>query len=66
MDIILALYLADVCQGLTALCLCIGIALFVVDFFLVFGMFGMFDDEYGDTDRYIKLKKGIQKKWGKD
>ena len=57
MNIILALYLADVCQGLTTLCLCIGIALFVVDFFLVFGMFD--SAEYGNTDRYIKLKKGL-------
>ena len=36
MDIILALYLADVFQGLTTLCLFVGIALFIVDFFLVF------------------------------
>lgn len=57
MDIILALYLADVCQGLTALCLCIGIALFVVDFFLVFGMFD--SAEYGNTNRYMKFKKGL-------
>ena len=57
MNIILALYLAEVCQGLTALCLCIGIALFIVDFFLVFGMFD--SAEYGNTDHYIKLKKGL-------
>ena len=58
MDIILALYLADVCQGLTTLCLLIGIALFVVDFFLVFGMFETF--EYGNTNRYyMKFKKGL-------
>ena len=58
MDIILALYLADVCQGLTTLCLCISIGLFVVDFFLVFGMFETF--EYGNTNRYyMKFKKGL-------
>ena len=58
MDIILALYLADVCQGLTTLCLFIGIALFVVDFFLVFGMFET--AEYGNTNRYyMKFKKGL-------
>ena len=57
MNIILALYLADVCQGLTALCLCIGIALFVVDFFLVFEMID--SAEYGHTDRYMKFKKGL-------
>ena len=57
MDIILALYLADICQGLTALCLFIGITLFVVDFFLAFGMYD--SAEYGDTDRYIKFKKGL-------
>ena len=58
MDIILALYLADVCQGLTTLCLCIGIGLFVVDFFLVFGMFET--AEYGNTNRYyMKFKKGL-------
>ena len=57
MDIILALYLADVCQGLTTLCLFIGIALFIVDFFLVFGMFD--SAEYGNTNRYIKFKKGL-------
>ena len=57
MDIILALYLADVCQGLTTLCLFIGIALFVVDFFLVFGMFDSAED--ANTDRYMKFKKGL-------
>ena len=57
MDIILALYLVDICQGLNTLCLFIGIALFVVDFFLAFGMYD--SAEYGDTDRYIKFKKGL-------
>ena len=57
MDIILALYLADVFQGLNTLCLFIGIALFIVDFFLVFGMFD--SAEYGLTDRYMKFKKGL-------
>ena len=58
MDIILALYLADVCQGLSTLCLFISIALFVIDFFLVFGMFETF--EYGNTNRYyMKFKKGL-------
>ena len=57
MDIILALYLADVCQGLITLCLCIGITLFVVDFFLIFGMFD--NAEYGNTNRYMKFKKGL-------
>ena len=57
MDIILALYLADVCQGLIALCLCIGIALFVVDFFLIFGMFETF--EYENNNLYMKFKKGL-------
>ena len=57
MDIILALYLADICQGLNTLCLFIGIALFVVDFFLAFGMYD--SAEYRDTDRYIKFKKGL-------
>jgi len=57
MDIILALYLADVCQGLTTLCLCIGIGLFVVDFFLVFGM--LETSEYGSTNHYMKFKKGL-------
>ena len=57
MDIILALYLADVCQGLTTLCLFIGIALFVVDFFLVFGMFETAD--YGNNNLYMKFKKGL-------
>ena len=55
MDIILALYLADVCQGLTTLCLCIGITLFVVDFFLIFGMFD--NAEYGNTICYLKFRK---------
>ena len=57
MDIILALYLADVCQGLTTLCLFLSIALFVVDFFLVFGMFDSAED--ANTDRYMKFKKGL-------
>ena len=57
MDIILALYLADICQGLNTLCLFIGIALFVVDFFLVFGMFDSYEDV--NTDRYMKFKKGL-------
>ena len=57
MDIILALYLADVCQGLATLCLFIGIALFVVDFFLVFGMFENAD--YGNNNLYMKFKKGL-------
>ena len=57
MDIILALYLADVFQGLNALCLFISFALFVVDFFLVFGMFDSYEDV--NTDRYMKFKKGL-------
>ena len=57
MDIILALYLADVCQGLNILFLCISIALFVVDLFLVFGMFDSAED--ANTDRYMKFKKGL-------
>ena len=57
MDIILALYLTDVFQGLTTLCLFIGIALFVVDFFLVFGMFENAD--YGNNNLYMKFKKGL-------
>ena len=57
MDIILALYLADVFQGLTTLCLFIGIALFIVDFFLVFGMFESAD--YGNNNLYMKFKKGL-------
>ena len=57
MDIILALYLADVCQGLATLCLFISFALFVVDFFLVFGMFDSAED--ANTDRYMKFKKGL-------
>ena len=57
MDIILALYLADVCQGLTTLCLFIGIALFVADFFLVFGMLETAD--YGNNNLYMKFKKGL-------
>lgn len=57
MDIILALYLADVCQGLNTLCLFIGFALFVVDFFLIFGMFDSAEDV--NTDRYMKFKKGL-------
>ena len=57
MDIILALYLADVFQGLTTLCLFLSIALFVVDFFLVFGMFDSAED--ANTDRYMKFKKGL-------
>ena len=57
MDIILALYLADVCQGLTTLCLFISIALFVADFFLVFGMFETF--EYENNNFYMKFKKGL-------
>ena len=57
MDIILALYLADVCQGLTTLCLVIGIALFVVDFFLVFGM--LETSEYENNNLYMKFKKGL-------
>ena len=57
MDIILALYLADVFQGLTTLCLFIGIALFVVDFFLIFGIFEAAD--YGNNNLYMKFKKGL-------
>ena len=57
MDIILALYLADVCQGLSTLCLFIGIGLFVVDFFLVFGL--LETSEYGNNNLYMKFKKGL-------
>ena len=57
MDIILALYLADVCQGLSTLCLFISIALFVIDFFLVFGLFET--SEYGNNNLYMKFKKGL-------
>ena len=57
MDIILALYLADVFQGLTTLCLFIGIALFVVDFFLIFGIFEAAD--YGNNNLHMKFKKGL-------
>ena len=57
MDIILALYLADVCQGLNTLFLCISVVLFVVDFFLVFGLFETSD--YGNNNLYMKFKKGL-------
>ena len=57
MNIILALYLADICQGLTTLCLCIGIGLFIVDFFLVFGI--LETSEYGNNNLYMKFKKGL-------